>query len=40
MAQAPDYYFKLLCGDLTARLAMAMAEIEKLKEDLAALKDK
>ena len=40
MAHEPDYHLKLIVGDLTTRLAILLAENERLQEELAALKAK
>ncbi len=38
MANPADYHLKLIIGDLTARLAIVLAENERLQEELAAAK--
>ena len=40
MANTPEHHVKLIIGDIAGRLAMALAEIERLQEELAALKAK
>ena len=38
MAHEPDYHLKLIIGDLTTRLAILSAELEKAQEEIASLK--
>ncbi len=38
MANTPDYYLKLLVGDLLVQLALIKAENDALREEIATLK--
>ncbi len=38
MANTPEFHLKLIIGDLTTRLAIVLAENERLQEELVAAK--
>lgn len=40
MPNPPEYFLKLFIGDLAAQLALAQAEIERLREEIDQLKTK